>query len=933
MVCKELDELCAKFGSLSPHLRIDYIYGMLRMCLPPELRFIGSVVEDLAKKDFNHLREHENKANNQTELKKYRNVDEKTLIEGMAFNLSLLHSVNTPCANIIFSLLEENSKSAFHISNSTDKKTIDIILLVLTMAKYHPAFTFHQRTVFTEYYKKVEQQLHNIYAKTNDNDRHSPNPTATQCYTCSVASKVHSPPNHHKAYITCIDMIDVLKQEKIHRRHDRKHEYRIQVSWSNNEKTEVTKTYQELREFHQKVHQQFPDEENIKHDGVSFYLGSPQKDDGHDKGHQQVTSFVSYLSNLPKYVRESDHFIQFFKGDNFQNNPPLPEQSALPDIPPASDGNTEDVESMFTTPYTPMQSFTVYNSNFPQGESVGCIPSAMTVQHVPFYGPIFRPPYQSPASSGHASPNNSRSASPGDTGIDQITALVNKLQLQRYRSGLDKFTIEQLTALPIDMMVKECGMSMEDATRISAELEERSREKPPTRLPNGIIEPCIPGPMSHYQALYMPPPQPMYPMMPYQIPSNVIAARDTSSSENSSPSRSPVPQKKPPQKGADSSSDDSEKGNRVDSPFLDAKKEVHYPSQNTEEVNSETPLQAVHHAFENVHGHSSSGSGYQSDPTPTQGPFMRVIFPNNSYKAQPTHNNLNFQNKTFISMPDTVGGRRVGYAYPYQRCDNQTLTTTVASNSNSNGPELTRRPVIPGQIPIIRSPTVSGNGRNFMCSVTASATPVMAANLQNSLNGNIRHSGLAPSVSDPGLSPNQDSQNGSGNQSPLPNGNPVTCSGPNGHISHAHCTSCGCTGSHQVPSYQVHLPNHHYLQNQMMFPPFMNANPNGIVHHPYYHHPHFQYPISNGIPPSYLQAINPHPYPNVAGAQYSCFPPVVLQRRNSAGYNAGKPQRTTSATCSNCGSTDHISSECKESSMESMSASFHLKYDPKSNSD
>lgn len=57
----------------------------------------------------------------------------------------------------------------------------------------------------------------------------------------------------------------------------------------------------------------------------------------------------------------------------------------------------------------------------------------------------FRPPYQSPASSGHASPNNSRSNSPGDTGMDQITALVNKLQLQKYRSGLDKFTIEQVS--------------------------------------------------------------------------------------------------------------------------------------------------------------------------------------------------------------------------------------------------------------------------------------------------------------------------------------------------------------------------------------------------------------------------------------------------------------------------------------------------------
>lgn len=165
MVCKELDELCAKFSSLSPHLRIDYIYGMLRMCLPPELRFIGSVVEDLAKKDFNHLREHENKANNQMELMKYQIEDEKTLLEGMAFNLSLLHSVNTACANIIFSLLKEKSKTVFHITSATDSKTIDIILLVLTMAKYHPAFTFHQRSEFAEFYRTVEQQLHNICTK------------------------------------------------------------------------------------------------------------------------------------------------------------------------------------------------------------------------------------------------------------------------------------------------------------------------------------------------------------------------------------------------------------------------------------------------------------------------------------------------------------------------------------------------------------------------------------------------------------------------------------------------------------------------------------------------------------------------------------------------------------------------------------------------
>jgi hypothetical protein len=48
--------------------------------------------------------------------------------------------------------------------------------------------------------------------------------------------------------------------------------------------------------------------------------------------------------------------------------------------------------------------------------------------------------------------------------------------------------------------------------------------------------------------------------MPFHFPTGVMANKDSSSSENSSPSRSPLPQQKPIQKGADSSSDDSEKG-------------------------------------------------------------------------------------------------------------------------------------------------------------------------------------------------------------------------------------------------------------------------------------------------------------------------------------------------------------------------------------
>jgi hypothetical protein len=201
-----------------------------------------------------------------------------------------------------------------------------------------------------------------------------------------------------------------------------------------------------------------------------------------------------------------------------------------------------------------------------------------------------------------------------------------------------------------------------------------------------------------------------------------------------------------------------------------------------------------------------------------------------------------------------------------------------------------------------------------MCSVTNSTTPVMVPNLQSKANGNIRMTTMPPSEPPLSQSQNTDSQNGqvpSSTSIQQANGNSVTCSAPNGHnsMSNSQCTFCG----HPVP-YQFHIPNQ-YIPNQMFhIPPFMGTNPNGLVHQ--FYHPHIQYPVTNGIHPGYLQAINHHPYSNITGAQYGCFPPVVLQRRNSSGLGIGKSPRNT---CSNCGSTDHISSECKENSMESMS--------------
>lgn len=139
--------------------------GMLRMCLPPELRFIGSVVEDLAKKDYHFLREHEIKANSQTEIMKYKYLDDRALRRGVALSLSLLHSWNTNCANAVFDLLESSLKRAFEVTSSTDRETIDVILLVLMMAMNHPALSFHQKQVIASHYEIVEKQLESLFTK------------------------------------------------------------------------------------------------------------------------------------------------------------------------------------------------------------------------------------------------------------------------------------------------------------------------------------------------------------------------------------------------------------------------------------------------------------------------------------------------------------------------------------------------------------------------------------------------------------------------------------------------------------------------------------------------------------------------------------------------------------------------------------------------
>lgn len=327
-----------------------------------------------------------------------------------------------------------------------------------------------------------------------------------------------------------------------------------------------------------------------------------------------------------------------------------------------------------------------------------------------------------------------------------------------------------------------------------------------------------------------------------------------------------------------------------------------------DEVGEASPPPTQRSVMDNMGG-CGNNSGYQSDPTPTQG--VRFFLPNNAFKAPPTRGNGLMPNKNVVNMPDVVAGRHFPYGIPIVRHDFHGNTASSAASQHG------QRPVIHALNPAsIRSPPINSSGHNntFLCSVTSSAHSVMATNQQNGINSK---RSMNSTASEPIMSNIQriDSRTeiASSTSSPVSNGNPEV-NGP-GYYNQTSCTSCGCTGRHNIPTYQYHQVPNQYLPNHMMAPHYMNGM---VPHLPFYHQ--FQYPM-NGIPPNYIQPLSHYQLSNFPTPQYGF--PMVVQRRNSASHTIGKPPRTSSVTCSNCGSTDHISTECRENSMESMSGNYN----------
>lgn len=181
---------------LNPAKRIEFMCGLLHMCQPLELRFLGSYLEDLARKDYHVLRDFEFRANSPSDLGLLTDVIDPVVRSKLLVCLSLLGSDSRECAGILFRILRHVDPALFYknydcslpafrdphhhpfhppchdgnvygrseqtcgfSTNETATGPLEQLALLFTMASLHPAFHFHQRETVRGQLDKIELAL------------------------------------------------------------------------------------------------------------------------------------------------------------------------------------------------------------------------------------------------------------------------------------------------------------------------------------------------------------------------------------------------------------------------------------------------------------------------------------------------------------------------------------------------------------------------------------------------------------------------------------------------------------------------------------------------------------------------------------------------------------------------------------------------------
>ncbi|XP_076617370.1 zinc finger CCHC domain-containing protein 2 isoform X1 [Chaetodon auriga] len=281
---------------LNPAKRIEFMCGLLHMCQPLELRFLGSYLEDIARKDYHVLRDFEFRANSPSDLGVLTDVIDPVVRSKLLVCLSLLGSDSRECAGILFRILTHADPALFYknydyslppfrdahhhssyqpcqdgnvygrseqncgfSTNETAAGPLEQLALLFTMASLHPAFHFHQREMVRGQLDKIElaiaeerrQSQLRINAQatelTGQKVDYLPSPAGLGECAASYPPFQSRRSSRWATQREAVHIEGIVLKGISRTRIDK--EYNFEVKWSDSSSTNVTKTHLELENF------------------------------------------------------------------------------------------------------------------------------------------------------------------------------------------------------------------------------------------------------------------------------------------------------------------------------------------------------------------------------------------------------------------------------------------------------------------------------------------------------------------------------------------------------------------------------------------------------------------------------------------------------------------------------------------------------------
>ncbi|XP_053410369.1 zinc finger CCHC domain-containing protein 14 isoform X2 [Nycticebus coucang] len=473
------------FSELPSPQRVEFLCGLLDLCIPLELRFLGSCLEDLARKDYHSLRDSEIKANNPADLGSLTNLTDEVVRSKLLVSLALLGSEQREAAGVLYRTLTHIDSIIHNYGLQLNEgRTGDEFLLLFTMASNHPAFSFHQKQVLRQELTQIQSSLSGGGGPGGKSAPGSGGalPTCPACHKIpprtetpigsvsnSLENALHTPAHsteeplskrplgkHSKVSVEKIDLKGLS-----HTKNDRNVECSFEVLWSDSSVTSITKSSSEVTEFISKLSQLHP-EENLEKlipclvGPDSFYV---------ERNHMGLESGLRYLASLPSHVLKNDHVKKFFS----TSSPTQQLQSPSPGNPSLS-----KVGTVMGVPGRPVcgvagipssQSGAQHHVQHPAG-------SAPTLPHCSHAGSTGSAlAYRNPMDASPAILMPSSLQAPQTQEQNGILDWLRKLRLHKYYPVFKQLTMEKFLSLTEEDLNKFESLTMGAKKKLKTQLE------------------------------------------------------------------------------------------------------------------------------------------------------------------------------------------------------------------------------------------------------------------------------------------------------------------------------------------------------------------------------------------------------------------------------------------------------------------------------